>query len=47
MQVSDLYVLVLLDFYVYMASLDLCLVCLYFPHYTLLLISSFAITIKV
>ena len=45
MQVSDLYVLDLYDFYVYMACLNLCPVWFYFPPYTLLQNSSFAIII--
>ena len=44
MQVSDLYVLDLYDFYVYMAChTDLCPVWFYFLPYTLLQNSSFAI----
>ena len=35
MQVSDLYVLDLYDFYVYMACLNLCPVWFYFLQYTL------------
>ena len=45
MQVSDLYVLDLYDFYVYMACLNLDPVWFYFPPYTLLQNSSFAIII--
>ena len=45
MQVSDLYVLDLYDFCVYMACLDLCPVWFYFPPITLLQNSSFEITI--
>ena len=47
LQVSDLYVLDLYDFYVYMACPDLCPVWFYLPPYTLLQTSSFAIIIKV
>ena len=45
MQVSDLYVLDLYDFYVYMACLNLCPVWFNFPPYSLLQNSSFAIII--